>query len=189
MKILLSLILFFNFLLCKENNDKGIDVLSYSTDKTAEENYIKDSINLYDFIGINIESKEFKEYSKNLSEYKIRDFSDSLKDYVFENDGIQFRTNLSGEIEVIFCFNYKTESWKPKSFKGQLPFDLTFSDTFAEIKEKIGEGSLFHSHGFYGRIFKWEIDEIYKIAIELRLPDENEKQIFIEMVSLSKNIK
>lgn len=185
----MSLILFFNFISCKENDNKVIYALSQNLDESIKQNNSENNINLYDLIGVNINSIEFIEYSKYLGEYEIRDFTDSLKDYVYENDGVQFRTDIKGEIEVIFCFNYKTESWKPKSFKGKLPFELTFSDTFDEIKGKIGEENLFNSNGFYGRIFTWEIEENYKIAIELRLPKENEKRIFIEMVSLSKNNK
>lgn len=142
--------------------------------------------NLYELIGQNINSDVAQDYVASIGPYVVKNYFEGKKDYLYENEGIQIRTNLEGIIEVIYLYRYKTESWKSKSFKGNLPFGLTFSDTFNEITDKIGEGSLAYSEGWYGRLFRWQIQDSLKLSIELDLPKEENDDIFIKQLTLSK---
>lgn len=181
--ILLMLIIFFS---CNQKNKTKESELTsnISSDNTEYQKIEKQ--NLYELIGENYNSKKVQNYISKIGNYEIKDYFEGKKDYIFEDNGIQIQTDLDDVIEVIFLFNYKKESWKNKSFKGNLPFDLKFSDTFDEVKNKIGEGTLFHRYGFYGRIFRWQIQDSLKLAIELDLPRSENEKIFIEQVTLSK---
>lgn len=144
--------------------------------------------NLYEFIGLNIHSEIVKNYLNNLGSYKYWEIGDYTKDYHYENDGIQFRTDENDIIEVIFCFSKDNRYInKPVNFVGKLPFELTFEDTMEEIHSKIGEGVLYRSHGFYGRIYYWFIQDSLNLYIELELPRTNDKEILIEQISLTKS--
>lgn len=186
MKYILFLLLLLNFS-CKKK-PKVIDKNQSSIASLENSEYQKaNTQNLYELIGTNLNSKNTKSYLSALGHYKVEDYFKGKKDYIFEDDGIQIRTNLEGIIQVIYCSNYKTESWRHKSFKGKLPFDISFSNTFDEIKSKIGEETLSDRSGFYGRTFNWKIQDSLKIYIELELPRKETGKIFIEQITLLKN--
>ncbi len=183
---MLVLVLFFSCNKKRKTNESELTSITNISLSNSTEYQEIEKQNLYELIGKNFNSKEAHNFTSKVGKYEIKDYFEGKKDYIYENDGIQVRTNLKGIIEVIYLFNYKTESWKNKSFKGNLPFDLKFSDSFDDIKNKIGEGTLFHSYGFYGRIFRWQIQDSLKLGIELDLPRSEKEKIFIEQVTLSK---
>ncbi|AXG67909.1 hypothetical protein KORDIASMS9_00091 [Kordia sp. SMS9] len=160
-------------------SSKNTDVQTTKSEKFINQN-------LYEFIGVDINSKKVRTYSKELGKLEIRDFSKEKKDYVYEDDGIQIRIDSLGIIDVIFLNNYKKESWQHKSFKGKLPFGLQYRDTFKELKNKIGEGDLVFSSGFYGRTFVWTLQDSLKLAIELELSRKDDDKIVIQQLSLHK---
>lgn len=143
--------------------------------------------NLYDLIGLNINSNSAKAYIKNLGECKTSDLFDTHKDYHYENAGIKFRTTLSGEIVTILCFNEnKQRTNQLARFSGKLPFNLTFDDNLEEIQNKIGEGEVMDYNGFYGRVYRWIIQDSLRVGMEMRLPSSENEKLFIDYISLSK---
>lgn len=163
---------------------------SFPTSTTVIETYKKKhkNANLYEFIGLNINSEKVKRYLKNLGNYEFSTYFEECKDYHYENSGIQFRTDKDGLIIAIFCFNKNERIMNmPVRFSGKLPFQLTFDDSLEDIHRKIGEGTIFMRQGFYGRIFQWTIQDSLKISIEMELPKNENDKLFIEQFSLSKN--
>lgn len=144
---------------------------------------------LYNFIGLNINSEEVQRYLINFGEYKTWNFSNNIIDYHYEYAGIQFRTYQSGEIIVIFCFNKNSRLInQPIRFIDDLPFNLTFDDEMEEINNKLGEGHIYRRYGFYGRTFKWTIEDSLNIYIQMELPRKENDKLYIEQISISKNI-
>jgi hypothetical protein len=168
------------FILISALISSAISIFSY--------NQIQQQENLYNLIGMNIKDAYVQKYFKSLGEYKIEDYSPPEKDYCFIKSGIQFRVYNTGVIDVIFCYNKnKKHIDKPVVYKGTLPFGINFNNSLQEIEQKIGEGTLVEKHGFYGRAYRWVIQDSLKMAMEITLPKEDTGKIFIHWVSLSKN--
>ena len=142
--------------------------------------------NSHELIGLNKSSEKVKSYFATLGRCEIRNYDKDRTDFDFIDNGILFRFDLEENIKVIFFSNYKTKDWTNKSFKGELPFGIEFSDSLETLTVKLGEGNLWHRHGFYGRIFEWFVQDKFRLTIELELPRNENEKVFIETIGISK---
>ena len=95
-----------------------------------------DNSNLENLIGKDINSKEFQNYLNELKENpEITRFPYNYY-YSFNNSGIDFSFTLTDTIETIFLYSEGSDD--RRQYKGQLPFDINFSDTRKIVEQKLG---------------------------------------------------
>src|ERR1035437_2897307 len=97
----------------------------------------KEKEGLQRFVGMNINSKEVKEYINTLgTKPDTVKFSQSYY-YTFKAKGIDFAMTSSDTITSVFLYSEGSDEYT--RFKGDIPYNLQFSDTRKIVEQKLGK--------------------------------------------------
>jgi len=112
------------------------------------------------YIGLDIKSEEMQDFLKDfgnpeITKYKARTISDSITDvlkypeltiqstypahsyFSYKEKGIEIKLDDNDKVDAIFLFGEGTTGYR--QYKGNLPFNLKFTDTKKNIVEKFGK--------------------------------------------------